>query len=92
LDPLKKVAREFGDRPIYITLDIDVLDPAFACGTGTPEPGGCMPDEIFDMIVFLKNKNLVGMDIVEVSPIYDPSERTPILAAKIIREALLAFL
>jgi len=79
-------------RPIYITIDIDVLDPAYACGTGTPEPGGCSPGELIKALGILRNLNVIGMDVVEVSPIYDSSDRTPILAAKIVREGILSFL
>jgi len=78
-------------KRIYITIDIDVLDPAYACGTGTPEPGGCSPTEIFRALGMLKGLDVVGMDVVEVSPIHDSSDRTPILAAKIVREGLIAF-
>lgn len=78
-------------KPVYISLDIDVLDPAFAPGTGTPEPGGCSSREILQAILAMKDLNVVGMDLVEVAPTYDHSERTAILAAKIVREALLAF-
>jgi len=79
-------------KPVYISLDIDVLDPAYAPGTGTPEPGGCISREIFQAILAMKDLNVVGMDLVEVAPAYDHSERTAILAAKIVREALIAYL
>lgn len=88
---LEQAVSEVKRKPVYITLDIDVLDPAFAPGTGTPEPGGCSSREIFKAILTMKNLNVVGMDLVEVAPAYDQSERTAILAAKILREALLAF-
>lgn len=92
LEPVLSVLPELQKNPIYITFDIDVLDPAYACGTGTPEPGGCSPSEVFSVIHALKDLNVVGFDIVEVSPLYDQSDRTPILAAKLAREGLLAFL
>jgi len=75
--------------PIYITIDIDVLDPAFANGTGTPEPGGISASELVKALLALKGCNIVGMDIVEVSPPYDDSGRTAVTAAMIIREAVL---
>jgi len=78
-------------KPVYISLDIDVLDPAYAPGTGTPEPGGCTSREILQAILTMKDLNVVGMDLVEVAPAYDQTERTAILGAKIVREALLAF-
>lgn len=90
--PLKKALKEIAGRPIYLSIDIDVLDPAYACGTGTPEPGGITPQEAFEALALLSGETVVGMDVVEVSPVYDHSDRTPILAAKLIREALLAFL
>jgi len=88
---IAKVLPEIVGRPVYITIDIDVLDPAYACGTGTPEPGGCSPDDLIKTLGMLKDFNVVGMDVVEVSPIHDSSDRTPILAAKIVREGILSF-
>ncbi len=89
--PLQKIMKEIKDRPVYVTLDIDVLDPAYAPGTGTPEPGGCSPQEVIQALHDLRRAQVVGLDIVEVSPVYDPSERTSFLAAKLAREAILAF-
>lgn len=91
LEPLKKVCLELSGRPVYITFDIDVLDPAYAPGTGTPEPGGCTPREAVGALHMLGSLNVVGMDLVEVSPVYDPTERTSLLAAKLVREAILSF-
>lgn len=91
LNPFRAVVDQLIGRPIYLTLDIDVFDPAYACGTGTPEPGGCTPQEMFEVIKLLKDFNVIGMDLVEISPVYDPSDRTPILGAKVIREALVSF-
>jgi agmatinase len=88
-EPLKAVIDKFKDKPIYITLDIDVLDPAYANGTGTPEPGGISSNELIKSMGLLKDLNIVGFDIVEVSPHYDLSDRTAILAAKIIRDVIL---
>jgi agmatinase len=67
------------------------VDPAYAPGTGTPEAGGCSSREIIEAIHELGAANIVGFDLVEVSPATDQSERTSLLAAKIIREAILAF-
>jgi len=89
LEPLKHVAKTFGKRPVYITLDIDVVDPAFANGTGTPEPGGITSMELLKCMDYIKDLNIVGFDIVEVSPPYDQSDRTALLAAKIIREIII---
>lgn len=91
LDPLKKVVNTIGNRPVYVTIDIDVVDPAFAPGTGTPEPGGCTSKEILEAVLLMKNLNIVGMDIVEVSPLNDHSDRTALLGAKLVREAILNY-
>jgi agmatinase len=89
LNPLKEVIAEIGKRPVYFTLDIDVADPAYANGTGTPEPGGISSRELIESIHMFKVLNLVGFDLVEVSPHYDDSDRTALLAAKIIRDIVL---
>ncbi|NSW90437.1 MAG: agmatinase [Firmicutes bacterium] len=89
LRPLEEVIKIVDKRPVYITLDIDVVDPAYANGTGTPEPGGISSREIIQSITLLKGLNVIGADVVEVSPVYDLSDRTALLAAKIIRELLL---
>ncbi|HHW49280.1 MAG TPA: agmatinase [Clostridiaceae bacterium] len=87
--PLKSVLADLKGYPVYVTLDIDVVDPAFANGTGTPEPGGISSNEMLQTVGLLKELNIVGFDIVEVSPPYDISDRTALLAAKIIREVLM---
>jgi agmatinase len=89
LDPLERVLPMIEGRPLYLTLDIDVVDPSFANGTGTAEPGGITSRELLQAVHALKNMKLAGFDIVEVSPPYDASERTSILAAGIIRDILL---
>ncbi|RYD03856.1 hypothetical protein N752_17395 [Desulforamulus aquiferis] len=91
IEPLKKLLPELQGSPIHITLDIDVVDPAYAPGTGTAEPGGCSSGEILEAIYMLKDFNVVGFDLVEISPVYDHSERTAILGSKLIREAILSF-
>jgi agmatinase len=91
LRPLTQIRTKLKSRPLYLTLDIDVLDPAYAPGTGTPEPGGCTPQEVFQALYLLADCRVVGMDLVEVCPVYDPTERTSLLAAKIVREAILCF-
>jgi agmatinase len=89
-EPLTRVIQDIGRRPVYVTLDIDVVDPAFANGTGTPEPGGISSSEILNAVGLLGSVNLAGFDLVEVSPPYDFSDRTALLGAKIIREVILA--
>lgn len=89
IEPLRKVIPAIGERPVYVTLDIDVVDPAYANGTGTPEPGGISSRELIEAVLLLKDLNLAGFDLVEVSPPYDASDRTALLAAKVVREILL---
>jgi len=89
-DPLP-LPPELKDKPLYISLDIDVLDPSCAPGTGNPEPGGWSFKELMNFLLSLKGYNVVGMDIVEVSPPLDPSGITLATAAKILREAILLF-
>ncbi|MGQ9371287.1 agmatinase [Azospirillum sp. ST 5-10] len=77
-----------GDRPTYVSFDIDVLDPCFAPGTGTPEIGGLTTREAQAMVRLLRGLNLVGVDLVEVSPPFDPSAGTAITAATLMFELL----
>lgn len=91
VEPLKKSLPLLEGRPVYVTLDIDVVDPAFAPGTGTPEPGGCTSREIIQCVHLLGECRVIGFDLVEVLPTNDLSERTALLAGKLIREAILAF-
>lgn len=81
---LKKLAR----RPVYITLDIDVMDPAFAPGTGTPQVGGLSSAQILELVRSLRGLNIVGCDLVEVSPPYDSGEITSLLAANLLYELI----
>ncbi len=69
------------DRPVYVPIDIDVLDPAFAPGTGTPEAGGLQSRELLAILRGLAGTDIVGADIVEVSPPYDHAEITGIAAS-----------
>ncbi len=91
LNAVDSVKEQVGKRPVYITLDIDVLDPAFAPGTGTPEPGGFSSRELLQVMHSLKELQVVGFDLVEISPPYEKGDNTSILGAKIVREALLAY-
>lgn len=84
---VRKTRELLGERPVYVTVDIDVVDPGFAPGTGTPEPGGCRPQELFQALWALEGLNIVGFDVVEVNPLVDSGVVTSILAAKIVREA-----
>lgn len=75
-----------GDAPVYVSIDIDVLDPGFAPGTGTPEAGGLTSRELLAMVRGFAGANLVGADVVEVSPPYDHAEITAIAAANLAYE------
>lgn len=87
--PLADVYDEIATKPVYVTLDVDVVDPAYAPGVGTPEPGGIGPAELMDAVYRLQGLNVVGFDVVEVNPAYDPGGLAPLLAAKVIREIVL---
>jgi agmatinase len=89
LDALKDFAGRAGNRPVYLTIDIDVADPAFAPGTGAPEPGGPSSRELLNAIAGLQGLDLVAADIVEVAPPYDPAGITAALAAKVAREVIM---
>ena len=78
---VERIAARVGHRPTYVSLDIDVLDPAFAPGTGTPEAGGLTSRELLNMLRSFGSLNLVGADIVEVAPAYDHAEVTGIAAS-----------
>ena len=89
LVPLRQVLDSLGAHPVYVTVDIDVADPAFAPGTGTPEPGGCDSRELLAAVAALRDLDVVAADVVEVAPAYDPGGITAALAAKVVRELIL---
>ncbi|MBD7943408.1 MULTISPECIES: agmatinase [Psychrobacillus] len=93
LEPLKEVLPTLEGRPVYVTIDIDVLDPAHAPGTGTVDCGGITSRELLASIHAIANSgvNVVGFDLVEVAPIYDQSEQTANTASKLMREMLLGW-
>lgn len=76
-----RIRERVGDAPLYVSVDIDVLDPAHAPGTGTPEAGGLTSRELLGILRLLAGANIVGADIVEVSPAYDHAQLTAIAAA-----------
>jgi guanidinobutyrase len=91
LAPVEKILKRFRGKQVYFTLDIDVVDPAFAPGTGTPQVGGLSSFQILELVRCLKGQNLVGADLVEVSPPYDNGEITSLLAANLLFEMLCVF-
>lgn len=93
LEPLEEMLPRLEGRHVYVTVDIDVLDPSCAPGTGTAEAGGITSRELLAAIhaIAQSGVHVIGADLVEVAPVYDPSEQTQIVAAKLIREMLLGF-
>jgi agmatinase len=83
-----RIRERVGDAPLYISIDIDVLDPAHAPGTGTPEAGGLTSRELLGILRGLAGKRLVGADVVEVAPAYDHAEMTTVAAAHVAFELL----
>jgi len=87
---VERIRARVQDRPVYVSVDIDVLDPAFAPGTGTPESGGLLSRELLAILRAFSGLHLVGADIVEVAPAYDHAEITGIAAAHVGYELLSA--
>jgi agmatinase len=85
------IAGELAGQPLYVTIDIDVLDPSIAPGTGAPEPGGTTVPDLLAAFRHLGAARVVGFDLVEVSPRWDPSGRTAVTAAAIVRDAILTW-
>lgn len=90
-DLVGRIREILGDGPVYLTFDIDCLDPASAPGTGTPVLGGLSSPQVLGILRGLEGLNLVGADVVEVAPIYDHGEITAIAAAHIAGEILCLF-
>ncbi len=88
-DPLQELLPRLQEKPVYVTVDIDVVDPAFAPGTGTPEPGGITSAELLESLELMRGLELVGLDLVEVNPSHDREDLTSLLGAKILREAVM---
>jgi agmatinase len=86
----ERIRERVGDRPVYVSVDIDVLDPAFAPGTGTPESGGLLSRELLAILGTFAGMRLVGADVVEVAPAYDHAEITGIAASHVAYELLSA--
>jgi agmatinase len=88
---IEKMKARVGKRPMYISIDIDVLDPAHAPGTGTPEAGGLTSRELLSLLRATAGMNVVGADIVEVAPAYDHAQITGIAASHAMYELISAF-
>jgi agmatinase len=91
LDAVRRILPELRGHPLYVTIDVDVLDPSEAPGTGSPEPGGLRVPELVDIVRLLADCDVVGGDLVEVAHAWDPTGRTGIAASWVIREAILAW-
>jgi agmatinase len=85
-----ELQRWVANRPLYITVDLDILDPSVLPGTGTPEPGGISFSHLQTWLAGLANCNWIGWDVVELSPALDPSSMSSIVSAKIVRTMILA--
>ena len=85
-DVVAEMLTRVGDTPAYVSVDIDVLDPAHTPGTGTPEAGGLTSRELLSLLRGLQAAAVVGADVVEVSPAYDQSEITAVAASHVLYE------
>jgi agmatinase len=91
LDVVRRILPELTSHPLYVTIDVDVLDPSEAPGTGSPEPCGITTRELVAIAHLLTACRIIGGDLVEVAHAWDPTGRTGITASWVIREALLAW-
>ncbi len=89
LNGLEETIEKLKGKPVYFSLDMDILDPSIFPGTGTPEAGGLTFHELLEGILKMKELRLVGCDVNELSPVYDPSGVSTAVACKIVRELLL---
>ena len=92
-EALPWVIEKLKGKNVYLTIDMDVLDPAYFCGTGTPEAGGATYNQLLEAIIMIgESLNIVGADLNELSPHYDQSGASTAIACKLLRELLLAVL
>jgi agmatinase len=90
-DGFNRALKGINDKPLYISLDLDVLDPSLLPGTGNPEPGGIDFNEIIRGLQILARTRVIGFDVVELSPDHDPSEVSSIVTAQLVREMILNY-
>ncbi len=88
---LSSMIKHLRNKPVYITLDLDVIDPSLLPGVGTPEPGGFTFQEIISLLKKLQALHVIGFDMVELTPDYDPTQVSSVTASVILREMILAF-
>jgi len=93
MDPgsLKSMVKRLGNKPIYLSLDLDVIDPALLPGVGTPEPGGLTFQEFLLLLREIQSLHVIGFDLVELTPDYDPTRISSVTASVILRELILTF-
>ena len=87
---LKEIVDQLKEKPVYFTLDLDVLDPSVFPGTGTPEAGGVSFQELLEAMIQVSHLNIVGFDVNELSPVYDQSGSSTAMACIVLRELLIA--
>ena len=85
---IERVKDRIGDTPVYVSVDIDVLDPSYAPGTGTPEMGGLHSRELLALLRGLDSLNIIAGDVVEVAPAYDHADITSLAAATVVFDLL----
>ena len=88
---LRSMAKILKGKPVYISLDLDVVDPSLLPGVGTPEPGGLTFQELLSLFKDLQNLHVIGFDLVELTPDYDPTQISSVTASVILREMIFAF-
>jgi len=88
---LSSMIKGLKNLPVYVTLDLDVMDPSLVPGVGTPEPGGLFFQEFISLLKKLQPLHVIGFDIVELTPDYDPTQISSLTASVILREMMLAF-
>jgi len=88
---LKNLVRRLKGKPVYLSLDLDIFDPGILPGVGTPEPGGLNFREFLSLLEILRPLRLIGFDIVELTPDYDPTQISAVTASVILREMILTF-
>ena len=91
MNKVKNIVQSLKGRKIYITVDLDILDPSVFPGTGTPEPGGISFNELINALYCFRENEIVGFDIVELCPAYDSSGVSTAVACKVLREMLLLY-
>jgi len=90
-ESLRSMVKRLRNKPVYITLDLDVIDPSLLPGVGTPEPGGLTFQEFLSLLKELQSLHVIGFDMVELTPDYDPTQISSVTASVILREMILAF-